>query len=283
MACGIYAILNKITNQIYVGQSINIKKRFRNHKWFLNHNEHSNDYLQHAWNKYGEVSFEFIILEYCSKEELNDKESFWIKHYDSVNSNNGYNLTSGGDSDYFVSQSTRNKLSERFSGKKHPMYGRKHSLESREKMSRNSNPPKGHLSPWWGRHHTLETRRKISEKAKNRRHSEETKMKMSVSHQGEKNHFYGKKHSLESRKKMSESQKGKIQPFEQRINRSLSVNKTGYYRVTTEKCSECKQGFTYSYQWKENGKNYHIRSVDINKLKKKVLARGLEWIKLEDI
>lgn len=280
--CGIYAILNKKTNQIYVGQSINIKNRFKNHKWFLNHRSHCNDYLQHAWNKYGEDSFEFIILENCSKEELNDRESWWIGHYNSDDATKGYNLTSGGDSDYYVSQSTRNKLSKRFSGKNHPMYGRKHSLESRAKMSRNSNPPKGELSPWWGRHHTEESKKKISEANKGRIPSEKTRKKMSLARRGEKNYFYGKTHSLESRKKMSESQKGKIKPLEHRLKQSLAVNKTGYFRVAIEKCELCKQGFVYTYQWRENGKNQHIRSVDIEKLKQKVIARGLEWVKLDE-
>jgi group I intron endonuclease len=43
--------------------------------------------------------------------------------------------------------------------------------------------------------------------SKNKKHSEESKLKMIDSHLGEKNHFYNKKHSDESKNKQSESKK----------------------------------------------------------------------------
>jgi len=46
--------------------------------------------------KYGIDNFSFEVIEECSLEELNDKEKYWIKYYDSHNSSNGYNLTDGG-------------------------------------------------------------------------------------------------------------------------------------------------------------------------------------------
>lgn len=64
-----------------------------------------------------------------------------------------------------------------------------------------------------------------------------------------------------------------------KINMSKSRNSLNYYRVTREKDSSCKQGFMYRYQYTENGKRKHIRSVDLEKLKEKVLSKGLEWIK----
>ena len=45
---GIYGIQNKINNHIYVGQSNNIDKRFKEHYKALNNNTHSNCYLQNA-------------------------------------------------------------------------------------------------------------------------------------------------------------------------------------------------------------------------------------------
>lgn len=93
--CGIYCIRNLINGKRYIGQSIDICKRWIFHKWELNNNCHVNSHLQRAWNKYGEENFEFIIIELCTQEELNQKEIFWIEKFDSHK--NGYNLNDGGD------------------------------------------------------------------------------------------------------------------------------------------------------------------------------------------
>ena len=58
-------------------------------------------------------------------------------------------------------------------------------------------------------------------------------------------------------------------------------NKTGYYRVTKRK-TKTKQGFTWAYSFKENNELQFVSSVDISKLKAKVLSRGWEWIELTD-
>lgn len=97
MACGIYKITNKINNHSYIGQSINITERWSNEK-IDSKNENSKSYnsiLSQAFRKYGIENFSFEILEECSKEELNDKEKYYIQHYDTYN--NGYNATTGGD------------------------------------------------------------------------------------------------------------------------------------------------------------------------------------------
>lgn len=88
--CGIYKITNKINNKIYIGQSVDIIDRFRRHK------RAKDDYIIHkAIRKYGVDNFTFEIIEECPREELDDKEKFWIKYYNSF-SNNGYNMTPGG-------------------------------------------------------------------------------------------------------------------------------------------------------------------------------------------
>ena len=98
----------------------------------------------------------------------------------------------------------------------------------------------------------------------------------------------GKHHSIESRKKISESLKGKKNPNynkvfseDTRLNMSKSRNVTGVYRVT--KCSDkTKQGFSWRYQFMANGKLTIMTSVDINKLKARVLAKGLEWVVVDE-
>lgn len=60
---GIYKITNLINEKIYVGSSIDLKRRNRNHFKELIENKHNNQKLQRAFNKYGEENFKFEILE----------------------------------------------------------------------------------------------------------------------------------------------------------------------------------------------------------------------------
>ena len=94
MSIGIYKIENLINGSIYIGQSIDMEKRWSTHISILNQNNHYNAHLQNAWNKYGSENFKFSIVEECKPLELNDREIYWINKYDSFI--NGYNLTSGG-------------------------------------------------------------------------------------------------------------------------------------------------------------------------------------------
>lgn len=94
MACGIYGIHNLINGKWYVGQSVNIRARWNGHRSLLSHNEKESIHLMRAWRKYGEDAFEWVVLEECSPDELDEKEVYWISQKDSYN--NGYNCTIGG-------------------------------------------------------------------------------------------------------------------------------------------------------------------------------------------
>lgn len=94
MTIGIYKIENKINKKKYIGQSMNIEKRWKKHRYLLNSNKHHNQYLQNAWNKYKEKCFIFNIIEVCDPDIINDREQYWIDKFDSYN--NGYNLDKGG-------------------------------------------------------------------------------------------------------------------------------------------------------------------------------------------
>ena len=96
MTCGIYKIQNKINGKCYIGQSINIYKRWQEHKSNSINKNHEDSYypLYCAIRKYGIDNFDFSIIEECNQEELNNKEIYWVKYYNSFE--NGYNQTLGG-------------------------------------------------------------------------------------------------------------------------------------------------------------------------------------------
>ena len=95
VVCGIYGILNSVNNKMYVGQAINIYKRWKDHIDDLDEGSHYNLHLQRSWNLYGKENFKFCILEECTIEELNQKERFYVDRFDAYT--NGYNQTRGGD------------------------------------------------------------------------------------------------------------------------------------------------------------------------------------------
>lgn len=91
--CGIYKIENLITHHVYIGQSRNIEIRWRRHKDDIHSGK--KDYpLYRAINKYGIDNFSFEVIEECPKENLDEREQFWIKYYNSYK--DGYNQTLGG-------------------------------------------------------------------------------------------------------------------------------------------------------------------------------------------
>ena len=112
VVCGIYMILNKINNKVYIGQSIDIYKRWTGHRKSLRDNIHDNKHLQSSWNKYGEDNFEFIILCECEREKLNELEEYYVHSYESKYPSFGYNKNMGGKANTFTREDTRRRLRE---------------------------------------------------------------------------------------------------------------------------------------------------------------------------
>lgn len=93
---GIYKITNKINNKVYIGQSKDIEKRWKEHK-FGCFNKNISDYdskKNRAFRKYGIDNFCFEVIELLDELLLDEREKYWIQYYDSVN--NGYNTSYGG-------------------------------------------------------------------------------------------------------------------------------------------------------------------------------------------
>lgn len=105
---GIYRILNITNNKSYIGQSVNLRRRSNAH-FIIADDPTSVEYntpLHRAIRKYGRDNFRIIALEYCTRDELNVKERYYISLYETfpITSNKGYNQTAGGDAATTVDQ-----------------------------------------------------------------------------------------------------------------------------------------------------------------------------------
>lgn len=90
MSIGIYKIENLINHKIYIGQSVEIEKRWQKHL------SAKDDFVIHrALHKYGKENFSFQIIEECNLLDLDKKEKYWITYYNSLVPN-GYNMIQGG-------------------------------------------------------------------------------------------------------------------------------------------------------------------------------------------
>ena len=119
---GIYCITNTTNNKVYIGQSIDIERRWQQERYGK-----CNRHLKHAFDRYGLQNFTFdILIELHGSEYLNDYESLCISLYESNNPAKGYNLTEGGSGPNGYKH-TPDAISK--------LRGRVHSLETRTRIS----------------------------------------------------------------------------------------------------------------------------------------------------
>lgn len=166
---GIYCIENIVNNKKYIGQSVNMKQRWSKHLSELKNGHHDNDYLQKSWNKYGEEGFKFYILEHCEKDFLDENETYYIDLYNTMNRDYGYNLKSGGQASNYVCDEVKAKISE--SNKKIYQNSNLRHIRSLDALNQWSNPEikqkiMGENNGMYGKRHTEESRRKMSENRK---------------------------------------------------------------------------------------------------------------------
>ena len=170
MSCGIYCIENLINGKKYIGQAININRRWNIHKCELRSNNHKNPHLQKSWNKHGEVVFIFYIIEECTPENLNERERYWITEFKTFdNLLYGYNMSNGGDVNTKRSKETGEKI-------RNKKLGVPRSKETRDILSR----------AFRGRKQSPEKIEKRASKIRGIPCSEESKLKISKSNTGKK-------------------------------------------------------------------------------------------------
>lgn len=120
MEAGVYLISNNVNGKCYVGSTIHLDQRRREHFSKLANNKHINAHLQNAYNKYGREAFDFEVLETIDiddniKDKLLKREQFWI---DNLKPEYNILLVAGSNLGYHHTEETKKKISESTTGVK---------------------------------------------------------------------------------------------------------------------------------------------------------------------
>lgn len=210
---GIYKITSP-SNKTYIGQSVDIEKRFKTYKRL---NCKSQKKLYASFLKYGVENHKFEIIEECEIVVLDKLEKYYVDFYNTFNTKLGLNIRDGGGNSAKLSEEQKQKISNSLKGKNHSkerieanrkgQLGKKLSEEHKEKIRLNNTKPN------LGKKASLETRLKqsLSHLCKQQRLgcklTEAQKKHLSEINKGSKNPNFGKKRSEESKLKTSEKLK----------------------------------------------------------------------------
>lgn len=152
MKSGIYKITNNLNHHFYIGQSIHIQKRWKEHQKSFKENKRKT-VLQKAFHKYGFENFSFEVIEECEPDKLNEREMFYIAALEPE-----YNMNIGGTGNkgYKVPDETKNLLSK---------LGRKQ-WESYDEETRRKIISKQLTGPRKGKHRSEEVKKLLAEKTR---------------------------------------------------------------------------------------------------------------------
>lgn len=129
---GIYKITSP-SNKVYIGQSVNIEKRFTSYKRMYVKNQKQTK-LYRSFLKHGVINHTFELIYECLESELNHYERHYQELFDCLNGGLNCVLTKTNDKSGKVSKETLKKMSEVSMGNQHWL-GKKHTQESKDKIS----------------------------------------------------------------------------------------------------------------------------------------------------
>lgn len=110
----IYKVIHEDNGKVYIGQTIKtLKHRKQQHyRASLSKEIKYKPYFTRAIDKYGINKFKWEVIKICKDiNELNKQEHYYIKKFNSMNPNCGYNLTSGGNN-YIMSEISKKKMKD---------------------------------------------------------------------------------------------------------------------------------------------------------------------------
>jgi len=184
----IYKIRNMVNGKFYVGSAQDTRSRFRQHRRLLRKGTHHCKHLQNAWNKYGEELFKFEVIERVGcVDGLEAAEDAWLsKHFGKP---------------YCYNSGRSAKAPWRgCAPEDHPNHGRLLSDDRKQVLREAAKRQWETSDPRTGRKHSEETKIKISEK-------------LTGLHAGENHYRYGQRVSDDVRAKISAAQKGRPSPM----------------------------------------------------------------------
>ena len=226
------------SGKIYVGQTTNLCKRKSYYKNLVCKTQ-TKIYL--SLLKYGWEQHVFEIVEEIENyttETLNEREIYWKQYYLDLVDNNWSQVLFCQLHDGVVDKKKIIEYSLNKCGENNSMYGKQHSIKTKEKISKANKGKKrseedkmkmkehnsGVNNPMYGKKHSEETLEKIREKAIGRKYSEESKLKMSEDRKGEKSSMYGRKGELSPNYGKKHSEETKLKMRKKAIGRKLSDN-----------------------------------------------------------
>lgn len=180
MARGIYKIINLVNNKFYIGSSVNLKRRRIAHFAALRHNRHRNAHLQAAWNKYGESSFVFAVVEEVPEDtDLLAVEDSWLEAH--VGTPHCYNLGTTAVAPMLGRSGPRSPNWGKF-GPLSPNWGYRHTDEAKARIAAASR----------GRPVRAEVRELVRVRLLGKPRPEAVRAKISAALSGENGYWYGK-------------------------------------------------------------------------------------------
>ena len=276
----VYRHMNKTNGKSYIGQTVNIKNRWRVEGYkcctkFYN-----------ALKKYGWDNFTHEILEVCDENNVDERERYYIEFYDSIN--NGYNLESGGNKNKKaseekkkkqsiaitgkkLSEETKAKISRLHKGKTPWNKGIKIPVEKRRKLSEDHKRKISisHIGVGKGKKLSEEHKREIEKKSKKNKLSNEAIKKI-------RNANIGKMASEKKKKKLSQSHIGRNMSEETKAKLSLSLKGHRVSDKQKKPVINVTTGEVFN-TIKEAEDKYNVKNVGQAAIGKRKTAGGFVW------
>jgi group I intron endonuclease len=216
---GVYKIHSLVyPDRCYVGSTIDLVRRWKQHLTYLRIGKHYNRKLQNHFNKYGESDLRFEIIKYCNSEDLLRYEQSLLSEI-----NTFFNIAKNAGSSLGIKRSEKTKHKIGIANK-----GKIVSSVTRQRL-RNANLGKKYSEVTQLKHRasvkplSTEARNKIIQANLGKHHTDQTKQKIGFANSG-------KKRSLESRKKMSDKKLGSHHSIETK----RKISNTLKSRITIE-------------------------------------------------
>lgn len=159
--CGIYAIVNLVTNDMYIGSAVCMARRWRMHRHYLKHGRHHCTHLQNAFAKYSPDNFSFEVIEFVDlPTNLIAREQFWL--------------------DFFAPAYNKRKIANSCLGSKRTAEARARMSESRRGIKQSPETIAKRAAALRGRPRPPEVRAKISASRMGLKPTAETRIKLSL-------------------------------------------------------------------------------------------------------